>query len=243
MTPSNLVDPPVPTPAPAALAAVFRRRGWLSEQPPKVQAAFLAQGRTLALAGGATVFRDGDPPGGIFGVITGGVGSFSSNRRGGPVLGHILRPGDWFGPGPVLRLRPRTLTFVAVEPSWLLHLDLAALAALRDVLPETERYLGSLAIDGALIAARALVDVLMPEADRRIAATLLRVTAVEEGIAAADPGGFALAQAQLGEMANVSRKHVNLILLRFQAQGWLRLGYRRIAILDPAALHRLAAGA
>lgn len=229
--------------SPDRLAAVFARRGWLAQQSSPVQAAFLAHGRPLPLPTGGVAFREGDDLGGIFGVVTGGMGVSGSNRRAGPLLGHVMRPGDWFGPGPVLRRQPRSLTFAAIAPSLLWHLDLAALVALRIVLPDLDRHLGSLAISGADLTSRALVDALIPEADRRVAATLLRVTAVEEGVEPDDAEGFTLTQAQLGEMANVSRKYINLILLDMQRRGWVRLGYRRIAIRDAAALHRLAVGA
>lgn len=229
-------------PTVAGMAEIFARRGWLSEQPEGVRSAFLGHGRALPVATGDPAFREGDDIGGIFGLVRGAMGAIGSNSRAGPLLGHVLRPGDWFGHGPVLRRQPRTMTFVAVEPSLLWHLDLAALAMLRGVLPDLDRTIGSLAASGADLTMRVLVDALIPAADRRVAATLLRVTAVDEGVSPSDPEGFVLSQAQIGEMANVSRKYVSRILTGFQARGWVRLDYRRIAIRDARALHRLAAG-
>ena len=41
-------------------------------------------------------------------------------------------------------------------------------------------------------------------------------------------------------MANVLRALVNRTLAQFEAEGWVRLGYNRVAILDPEALAAFA---
>jgi CRP/FNR family cyclic AMP-dependent transcriptional regulator len=89
-------------------------------------------------------------------------------------------------------------------------------------------------------ALRTVSDLLIPQADRRIAATLLRLTRADEDERPEDPRGFRLRQAELGEMANASRQIVNRALSRFAGSGWIALGYQRIAVLDPAALAAFA---
>lgn len=93
--------------------AIFARRGWLASASAQDRARIIALGRVVRLARGARLFAAGDAPGGIYGVLAGGIGAEGSTSRHLPRLGHVLRAGDWFGHGPVLTGGPR-LGFVAV---------------------------------------------------------------------------------------------------------------------------------
>jgi CRP-like cAMP-binding protein len=94
---------------------------------------------------------------------------------------------------------------------------------------------GQLGEYGGRISARTIRDLLTPDAARRLAAVLLRVTG-GGALAPDDPRGFWLTHQQLGEMANLSRHHVGRKLAGFTAAGWIRCGYNRICICDAAAL-------
>jgi CRP/FNR family transcriptional regulator, cyclic AMP receptor protein len=98
------------------------------------------------------------------------------------------------------------------------------------------RSVGALSDFGIDLSIAAASDLLIRRADRRIAATLLRVTGVETGIRPSDPAGFFPDTSRVGEMANASRDVVHRTLRRFEAKRWLTLGYNRINILAPGAL-------
>ncbi len=68
---------------------------------------------------------------------------------------------------------------------------------------------------------------------------MLRVTAMGE-VPPGDGDGYALTQAELGEMANISRHHVNRILGMMRRAGWIDARYNRIRLLDAAALKAFA---
>lgn len=214
-------------------------RGWLAVQPAAFRDRMLAVGQQLRLDRGDYVFREGDPPGGIYGIASGGIGAWVPIRGRGEVMAHIMRQGHWFGMGPLTVGGSRTLTFRATEPSLLVHLPLARLRALA---PEDAVHLGGLGEFGSRETAEVGADLLIRDAGRRIAATLLRVTRAQQGILPDSPEGYNLTQAELGEMANASRTYTNRTLDRFQAAGWVRLGYNRIAILDADALAAFADG-
>ena len=214
-------------------------RGWLSIQPEALRDRILGAGQQLRLDRGDYVFREGDPPGGVYGIASGGIGAWIQIRGRGEVMAHIMRQGHWFGMGPLNIGGTRTLTFRATETSLLVHLPLARLRALE---PETAVRLAGLSEFGAREIAEVGADLLIRDAGRRIAATLLRVTRAQLGILPDSREGYSLTQAELGEMANASRSYTNRTLDRFQAAGWARLGYNRIAILDAGALADFAAG-
>ena len=216
----------------AALEAVFRRRGWLALQPADFRDRILACARQRQVRVSETIYRDGDPPGGMYGIVSGGIGVRIGSPRSSPRLGHILRPGDWFGATPILTGGGRSLGFEAVEPSILLTVPLASLKAIGQADSDAIRRIGGQATQAMTLAASVAADLLIPQSAQRVAAVLLRVTAAEKGILPEHPDGFLLSQQLLAEMSNSSRNHVNQILGEFRAAGWVATRYNRIALTN-----------
>ena len=221
------------------LDRVFSTRGWLSRQPQPFRSRFIALGRLVTLEGGAPVFHMGDGSGGVFGIVSGGVAVLGGSPCQRPALAHIERAGDWFGHGPVLRGGQRTLTFVAAEATTLLQVPLECLRPKLQVDPHFAARLAQMADASTETVIRVARDLLIRDSARRLAAVLLRVTALGE-VPPVDGSGYALTQAQLGEMANISRHHVNRILGTMRRAGWIDARYNRIRLLDVAALKAFA---
>ena len=133
------------------------------------------------------------------------------------------------------------MSVTSAELSTALHLPLVAVAELRSKNVLADRAIGSLAEFNIRISITAVGDLLIPKSDRRIAAVLLRITDVLQGAVPSDPAGFVLTQAQLAQMANVSRHLVNQTLGWFERQGWVRVSYNRIAIVDAESLSKFVA--
>jgi CRP-like cAMP-binding protein len=226
----------------ALLETVFAGRGWLASQPADFRGRMLAISRKVNVERGETIFRDGDPPGGMYGVITGGIGVMLGPPRTSPRLGHILRSGDWFGASPFLSGGVRVFGFEAVEPSALLHIPLNSLqdAARDDV--DTMRRLGSHADRAVVLAAAVASDLLIPQSARRVAAVLMRITAAEEGVRPDHPDGFMMSQTMLAELCNVSRNYVNSLLSQLNRNGWIATKYNHVSIINVPALLEFAYG-
>ncbi len=191
---------------------------------------------------GHRVFSIDDPPGGIYGVISGGIGVEGAGPFHTLRLGHVLRTGSWFGHGPILSGgRRRVQGMRALEDSALLYVPLAPLRALVNTDPVAARCVGSMADGGSILATRVISDLLIPEAPHRIASVLLRVTAAEDGVEPLHPDGFLMTQSDLGEMSNVSRPRVNRALRDFVKNGWISQKYQRIRVLDATALREFSA--
>jgi CRP/FNR family transcriptional regulator, cyclic AMP receptor protein len=202
------------------------RAGWLADQPEDVRNSVLKHARIVDYQAGEFIFHAGDAEGGIYGVITGGVGVHLPSNEGIPVLAHILRCGEWFGYGPLVRGRKRSLSFSLIEPS----IAQGSLAHQRAIMSISEY--------GMDVATKVIETLLIRSTDGRIAATLLRVAR------SFDEGGrstmVVLTQSQLGEMANAERQVVNRALKRLEGKGILRVSYGRIEIVDKAALQKVA---
>jgi CRP-like cAMP-binding protein len=221
------------------LERVFSLRGWLSRQPQSFRTKFINLGRLIALEPGAPVFHMGDESGGVFGIVSGGVAVMGGTPWQLPAMAHIERAGDWFGHGPILRGGPRTLTFIAAEPTTLLQVRLDRLRPQLQGDPDFAARLAQMADASTETVVWVARDLLIRDSARRLAAVLLRVTAMGE-VPPGDGGGYALTQAELGEMANISRHHVNRILATMRRDGWIEARYNRIRLLDVAALKAFA---
>lgn len=226
--------------APTAVEIPFIRRGWLAGATAGQRARILSMGRRLSLARGTQLFSPGDPPGGIYGVVSGGIAAQGSTAWHAPRMGHVYREGHWFGYGPTLNGGSRTMGYRALEDSSLLHVPLTPLR--REMRDDSEmaRLVGQLADHGTRLASWVACDLLISSAPRRIAAVLLRVTGAHEGVAPSDPDGFLLTQSEIGEMANASRIHVNRVLGQFTRKGWIAKRYKHLRLLDAPALMRFA---
>jgi CRP-like cAMP-binding protein len=221
------------------LEQVFSTRGWLSRQPQSFRTRFIELGRLIALKRGAPVFHAGDESGGVYGIVTGAIEVLGGTSRQRPILAHIERAGDWFGHGPVLRGGDRSLTFVAAEPTTLLQVPLERLRPQLQSDPDFVARLAQMADASTEIVIGVARDLLNRDSARRLAAVLLRVTAAGE-VPPDDEQGYALTQAQLGEMANLSRHHANRILAMMRRAGWIDVRYNRIRLLDVPALKAFA---
>jgi CRP/FNR family transcriptional regulator, cyclic AMP receptor protein len=151
---------------------------------------------------------------------------------------HLLRPGAWFGAGPVLTAGRRTMSFKAVEASQALFVSLAELQAIGARHPELYRRLGGLSEQAMQsIAARVVGDLLIPSGEQRIAAVLARLAGGGTG---EPPVAIPLSQQVIGQISNSSRDRVNRTLRRFEESGWVELRYQAVLVTDLAALEEFA---
>jgi CRP/FNR family transcriptional regulator, cyclic AMP receptor protein len=84
--------------SPQSLEALFSQHGWLSEASGNLRARLLADGNQLYFARGERVFAGGDSAGGIYGVVSGGIG-LEASARGHPMrMGHVVWTCNGFAP-------------------------------------------------------------------------------------------------------------------------------------------------
>ena len=234
---------------------ILTTRGWLAEIEPALASAVVAAGRVVTLRKGETVYRPEDSPGGMYGVVAGGILMSTFGRDGAPLPGHIARRCHWFGYGSVLDKQRRSMMTVANEPSVVLHVPLAEFDRLREEFPTAGRAYGKLPTLGEALYLATVADLLIRDTDRRLAAVLLRVSgaepppyrpgewpAVQEGDGLADPRGVPLTQALLGDLANASPHTVARFVERAARAGWIDWTYGRVRIRDVHGLAAFAAG-
>lgn len=223
------------------LEAVFAARGWLTEHPAEFRSLLICAAVAVDARPGTCVFRTDDASNGLYGIVSGAIGVEGGHLRQTPLLGHIMRTGEWFGIKALLHGGPRELTYRAIEPTRLLFIPRTQLVPLMQKDAAVAVRVGQLAEIGNRLGAWIARDLLTPDAGRRLASVLFRVLGTGE-VVPDYPQGFWLTHQQLAEMANLSRHHVGRKLASFEAEGWISCGYNRIRLLDADALAAFAYG-
>jgi CRP/FNR family transcriptional regulator, cyclic AMP receptor protein len=212
------------------------RRGWLSRQPERFRRIVLDECLLEQLERGAPIYHLGDPPGGIYGVASGALAVSIAPGEGGPYLAHLATPGDWFGEAAFLTREPRRVGLEAATECVLMNLPLYAMERMAAEDPTTIRRFAQIAVANLDLALGAVSDLMISDPERRIAAVLVRTAgAYSEPV-------VRVSQAELGRLANASRKLVNKALRRFADTAWVEPGYNVIKIRDAQALKDFAAG-
>jgi CRP/FNR family cyclic AMP-dependent transcriptional regulator len=211
--------------------------GWLAKSPANIRAAILERCQVRDFEPGQRVYAIGDPPTGLWGVVTGGFALEFATDEHGPHFAHSFRPGMWFGEGETFEPRPHFSTIAATRPSCCLHLPLPALESIARAHPSIWRSVGVLAGAHVADALGAMSDGTIRDATGRVAAILLRLTGIRVHEHLSDPKPeLDLTQQDLAVLANMSRGTVQTQLGKLESAGVIARSYGRVQILDPNRL-------
>jgi CRP/FNR family transcriptional regulator, cyclic AMP receptor protein len=227
----------------AQAKSVLAEMGWLAGEPAWMRDAMLACSSIRGFGAGELTHMVGDEPGGMFGIVAGSFGVMIPTTKSELALCHVLRPGVWFGMGPILTGGPRALSYRALERCTVLHAPLANLTKIGQRYPEFFRRIGILSESSYFtVGIRILGDLLIPTSERRVAAVLCRLGGLTEARIQHDPWPIPLSQAEIGQMSNCSRDRANRALQKFSKAGWIALQQKRIVIRDRTALENFVQG-
>ena len=222
------------------------QKRFLDAMGRETRARLAADGVRRVWRKGETIFAQDEPGDSLLVVETGRADVERVTAQGRRVvLGH-LGPGDLAGEMAVLDGAPRSASLVAATPVTGVLLSRAQVE--RFLLANPDVMLGIIAeLARKLRIANLLAeDRAVESGDARLSRCLLRL-ARRWGDEAADGGGVRLrgdfSQGALGALADLSRENVNRRLRAWERSGWIGRLQGRLAILDQAALERLAEAA
>ena len=214
------------------IEALALRSIWFAHLPAPLRVALLHAGRVARLDAGQWVFGEGDAETGVLLVLEGALRIEASVGAERDVLLNLAPAGAAFGQSRRGGGGPRLVTARAASAATVLLIPDAALQRIAEVHPALWRAVSEL-VYGQLDTIVHLAAQLLALGPRgRIAARLLTFAA---------GGEVALSQSDLAEMCGLSRKATNAHLATLERVGVITRGYGRIAIVDAAALRRLAA--
>ncbi len=215
--------------------ALLDADSWFGRLPVERRDALLSEARSRPVAAGGLIYATGDPPNGLWAVLSGQV-----RLKGYPAAGHeflalILRPGTWFGEVSTLDDGPRPHDATAFGPARVLHVPMAAFHRLSERWPGLYLDLGRLVCRHQRVA----LDFIAQSVSLPLPARLARLLM---GRAGEGDGPLHLRQEEVAVMLGVSRQTLNRHLRGLAQRGVLKLGYGRIDVIDPGALRALATG-
>ena len=220
--------------------SIVLAQGWLSRTPESFQRQVLERCLLRKCKPGASIFRKGDPPGGLFGLLSGGLAVDIAPSERGPNMAYFLRPGAWFGGAPAFTGQPRQVGFRATRSAELLYLPLHAINAIIAADSMAWRYFALVGFANLEIAISVCDDLMIRDHTKRFVAMLLHLG----GCRLATPPGAGpveidVGQAELAIMANVARTTAGTTLRRLAEIGHIDMAYRHIRIVDPDGLRAM----
>ena len=219
--------------------APLRNHPLFREFPPAVIEHFGTYMTRRSVRRGATIFSKGDPGTGLMAVLWGAVKIGVPTADGREAVLNIINPGEIFGEMALLDGRPRSADAVAMEDCELMVIDR------RDFIPflreQPDIALKFIEILCARIrhTSEQVEDVMYLSFPGRLAKTLLQLTGGPEALAA--HRNVRITQRELSSIIGMSRESTNKQLRAWENRKWVRLQRGGIAVLNPAALAKLAA--
>jgi CRP/FNR family cyclic AMP-dependent transcriptional regulator len=205
---------------------------------------FVAAGSTRDYAPGNYLFHEGDPPGAVFGVLSGQVRLIASAEGGRELLLAVKTSGEMFGELSVIDGLPRSASALAVD-----HVAVVAvpersfIAFIEDHPGLAVQLLGVLA-HRLRATTRLHVDQRGADLTRRVAAGLTQLAAEMGVVNGPDDRQVTLriTQTDLADWIGVNREATSRTLGRLRALGLVTTGRQRIELLDPPGLRRMGEG-
>ena len=202
------------------------------------QRALLASAELLRLRPGEMLFRQGDAPGGFYGLLAGTLKISSLREDGREAILVMLEAGNWMGEISLMDHEPRTHDATALTPSEVLVVPHAAFAALM----QHAAFAGAIA---ALLAARVrslygmVEDAALRSTRARVARRLLLLARGDATLAPTARPVVPVSQEALAMMLGLTRQTLSAELQALAALGAVSLHYRRIEITSAARLKAL----
>jgi len=199
----------------------------------------LGAAELLRLRPGEMLFRQGDAPGGFYGLLSGTLKISSLREDGREAIFVVLEAGNWMGEISLMDHQPRTHDATALGPVEVLVVPQPVFTALMDEAPFARavaamlasrvRSLYGLVEDAALRSTRA-----------RVARRLLLLARGDVTMAADDRPVVPVSQEALAMMLGITRQTLSKELKALAALGAVELRYRRIVIASGARLKALS---
>jgi CRP-like cAMP-binding protein len=223
-------------PLAAARLAALLRQAWLGGADEVVVQQALRSARLRALGDGELLFARGDAGDGIY-IVASGIVRFSRSTRGGStsIIG-LLAPGDWFGELSSFDGLPRTHDAHAVGATVLVQHGTGDFERLLQIHPQLYAAFVRLLSRRMRQIYDWTEEATVADAQARLARRVLALARPEcDGVLA-----VAMSQEQFGQLLGRTRQSVARLLTDWEAKGVVRLGYRRLRVLDAERLKAMA---
>lgn len=236
MTGFDAMDAPIMDMASAL--DVLAGQGWFSKRSDGTRAKLGAIAKLRCFAKDDRIYLAGDPPNGMFGLISGSLNISIPRGDGENYTAHRAGTGFWLGDLALFSQGPRLVSVHAAEPTLMVHLPARALSRLVEEDPRLYADFYPLTYENFRTAFDIISNLAMPSTQKRVADRLL----LEMKTCGDADGWIPLSQAELANLTAVSLPTLKRIMRRFVEAGLIDHRYARVQILDRNALAQLCRG-
>jgi len=221
------------------LLARLSANRWFGALPLAERSLMVSESELLRLNPGEMLFRQGDPPSGLFALVSGALKVSSLREDGREAILAIIEPGVWFGEISLIDDLPRTHDATALGAVEVLQLPRAVF----DRLMEGPVFARAVA---ALLAARIRVmygiveDSTLRSTPARIARRLLLLARGDASMASLVRSRVPVSQEGLAMMLGITRQTLSKELKALADAGVIVLGYGFIEVVSERELVRLS---
>jgi CRP-like cAMP-binding protein len=212
---------------------VMQAHGWLSRRPMLFREEVIRRSRLMHFNPGESLYNTGDAFAGMFGLIS---GQMLIRVPPAESIASVANPGTWLGDATCFMREPRWVSLSAGSELHVLHLSQADF----DDMVRDAEYCRHFAINTAESLAEAvtvIANLTQPDSEVRVAQRLLTFMGVHNE---ARVRALTMSQADLATICGLSRQTLSKVLSGLVVRGIIALHYRRIEIIDVAALQQLA---
>jgi CRP-like cAMP-binding protein len=212
---------------------IMETHGWLSRRPMLFREEVIRRSRLKSFAAGESLYNAGDGHAGMFGLIS---GQMLIRVPPADSIVSVASPGQWVGDATCFMRQTRWVSVTAGSALHVLHLSQVDFdEMIRDA--ENCRHFAINTAESLAEAITVVANLTQPDSEVRVAQRLLTFMGVHDE---ARFRALAASQADLATMCGLSRQTLSKVLAGLVARGIIKLHYRRIEIIDPAALRSLA---
>lgn len=216
---------------------------WFDELPLDAIGEFIEHSAKRSLADKELLYRRGDEPEGLYGILSGRIRISAVSAEGKELLVTHFNKGSWLAEVSLLDGLPRTHDAHAEGPTEILWLPRKKFQEIMQRRPELYRYFVAMLCRKLRATLRVVEDAAFLPLPARIAKQVLALAGV---YGTASPHGtlidIHLPQEDLARMLRTSRQSISKNLKAWEARGWVRIEYGRLTLRNRAAIQKLAGG-
>ena len=220
-----------------ALPPAFLRDTWFEQLAPKHRTTLVAAGRLRSFRDQQRVYRFGDPPNGLYGLISGDI-HLIGYPAGSPLLVLRLKPGEWFGELSTIDGGPRPQDAVSFSTSKVLHVPSREFERMSRDNPDIFKHVARLVGQRQRAAVEYAGMIVSLPVKVRLCHLLLAALDAGEKPSTGTERTISLTQSDIAAALGVSRQTTNKLLKSLEAMDAISVGYGIIRVLEPARLRR-----
>ena len=211
--------------------------GWLGDLPQGFAESFVAIGQWIQMDRGQMVYGIGADDTSLYGIANGTARMHMAMNEHEQRLSHVIGPGFWFGENEFVSGVSRILEFEAATDLLLLQVTHNDFQKLAPEFPDAWKWIAQLAGQHLITAIGAADDLMLPTAEKRLVAVLLRFSGNRLGHPQSPPfENIPVTQHELAVAANLSRASAGPILRMLEKEGEILIDYGALVICDACSL-------